>query len=237
MASTATGALTLAYGGYYFSPWQSLWLDALRETLPPNDEHRVIGLAALIQAASYCAASPGHTAQPFKANDTAGRFLLEAWNRDIARRVREASERIATRHAVYLGEVYCEDAGSVALKLKSTDLVFIDPPYSGVHYSRFYHVLESVARGRIGDVFGSGRYPQPDERPASAYSVKTRSRAALTDLFGKISSRGATAVVTFPADKASNGLSGDDVKSVAAEFFEIKHEKISTRFSTLGGSL
>ena len=61
-----------AYGGYYFSPWQSAWIDALRKTLPSDRAHRAIALASLIQAAGRCAAPPGPTAQPSKPNETAG---------------------------------------------------------------------------------------------------------------------------------------------------------------------
>ncbi|MCB9133375.1 MAG: DNA adenine methylase [Anaerolineales bacterium] len=33
----------------------------------------------------------------------------------------------------------------IAATLNNNDLVFVDPPYSSVQYSRFYHVLETVA--------------------------------------------------------------------------------------------
>ena len=51
-----------AYGGHYYSPKQALWIDALRRTLPERKPFRTVALAALIHAASRCAASPGHTA-------------------------------------------------------------------------------------------------------------------------------------------------------------------------------
>lgn len=231
-----SGIVTRSYGGYYFSPWQALWIDALRETLPEEPDSRVIALAALIQAASKCAASPGHTAQPFKPNSTAGRFLLEAWERDLPRLVLEIASEIGSRHATHEGSVVCGDANQVVSQLDERDLVFVDPPYSGVHYSRFYHVLETIARGHVGVVTGSGRYPPPSERPFSSYSVRSQSEAALRSLFAGISKQGARAIVTFPAGSASNGLSGDVVRSIASDYFSIKQEKISTKFSTLGGN-
>ena len=236
LTSSAAGVIARAYGGYYFSPWQALWLDALRQSLPSKPEHRAIALAAAIQAASRCAASPGHTAQPFKANATAGPYLLEAWQRDLPAIAREAAQGFSARHATYMGSVKCGDAVSVVRKVRARDLVFIDPPYSGVHYSRFYHVLETVARGSVGAIMGAGRYPPSEERPVSDYSVKTKSEAALTDLLKKISSKGASAIITFPAGSASNGLSGDRVRDIAANFFAIKQEKVSARFSTMGGN-
>jgi adenine-specific DNA methylase len=226
-----------AYGGYYFSPWQSSWIDALRATIPEAEDLRNIALAALVQAASRCAASPGHTAQPFKPNETAGRFLIEAWQRDLPSIVRTRIDDIAPRKARKQGRAYCMNANELAEAARPGDLVFLDPPYSGVHYSRFYHVLESVARGEVGDVSGAGRYPEKSERPISEFSMLTTSRRAFDDLLAILARKNANVIVTFPAGKASNGLSGDDVKALAADHFRIEEAKVSSRFSTLGGDL
>lgn len=229
--------LSRAYGGYYYSPWQAAWIDALRASLPDSDGLRDVALAALIQAASRCAASPGHTAQPFKPNETAGRFLIEAWQRDLPAIVRARIADIAPRKALRKGKAYCMDANDLASEARPGDLVFLDPPYSGVHYSRFYHVLESVARGHVGEISGAGRYPEASERPISDYSIKRNSRRALDDLLGILAQKGASVIITFPAGKASNGLSGDDVRNVAADHYDIAEEKVSSRFSTMGGDL
>lgn len=106
-----------------------------------------------------------------------------------------------------------------------------------MHYSRFYHVLESIARGDVGDVFGAGRYPEKSERPISDFSMLTTSRRAFDDLLAILARKNANVVITFPAGKASNGLSGDDVRALAAEHFRIEEAKVSSRFSTLGGDL
>jgi len=71
-------ANTKSYGGHYFSADQALWLDALRVSVPRTEPARSIALAALIRAASQCAASPGHTAQPFQPTRTAKKFLVES---------------------------------------------------------------------------------------------------------------------------------------------------------------
>jgi adenine-specific DNA-methyltransferase len=59
----STFPIARAYGGYYYSPVQAMELDALRISLPSHQY--TAALAALIDAASSCAAAPGHTAQPF----------------------------------------------------------------------------------------------------------------------------------------------------------------------------
>lgn len=229
--------LSKAYGGYYFSVWQTGWLDALRATLPNEPDLRNLALASLIQAASRCAASPGHTAQPFKPNDSAGKFLIEAWRRDVPSIVRNRIDDIAPRHAMRKGEAHCMDAIELADRATPGDLCFLDPPYSGVHYSRFYHVLEGVARGEVGEVSGSGRYPDRSKRPASNFSMTSTSKRAFDDLLAILARRKVSVIITFPAGSASNGLSGEDIKAIAANHFRIEEEKVSSRFSTLGGDL
>jgi adenine-specific DNA-methyltransferase len=128
------------------------------------------------------------------------------------------------------------DANLIAKDIRKKDLVFIDPPYSGVHYSRFYHVLESITRGTAGGVSGVGRYPSAKCRPRSSYSVQSESRDALSNLLKTIAKRGAKVILTFPNHKCSNGLSGYSIKKIASEHFHVRHKSVGSRFSSLGGT-
>jgi len=224
------------YGGHYFSPTQALAFDAMLKALPNRKELRDICLAATIIAASLCAASPGHTAQPFKATRTAGRYLREAWKRDPFSYARKAVEELCPLHATKPGQARVADANEAARTLSTGDLVFLDPPYSGVHYSRFYHVLETIARGHCGKVDGVGRYPPAQERPNSAYSRKDKSRDAMNDLLKTLADRRCRVVLTFPKHTCSNGLSGDAIEEMAKNYFEVARKSVKTRFSTLGGN-
>lgn len=223
------------YGGSYFSPMQALTLDSMLENLP-GGRLRTICLAATIMAASRCAASPGHTAQPFKPTGRAGEYLRRAWNRDPIAYARRATADICSRRARRVGSTEIANANVVADKLTDEDLVFVDPPYSAVQYSRFYHVLETIARQKCGPVEGVGRYPPYTERPQSLYSVKSASREAITDLLAKLATRGCIVVLTFPREKASTGLSGIWIERHARRLFRVRRRSVSTRFSTLGGN-
>lgn len=225
-----------SYGGHYFSPTQALSFDALLRALPEDEESRDVCLAAIIVAASQCAASPGHTAQPFKASRTAGRYLREAWQRDPFEYVSRAVKVLCPLHATKAGHASVADANDVAKTLSKNDLVFLDPPYSGVHYSRFYHVLETIARGRCGQVEGVGRYPPAAERPNSAYSRRDKSGAAMEELLKTLADRGCRVVMTFPKDECSNGLSGNGLEYLASRYFGVVRKTVKTRFSTLGGN-
>lgn len=236
LAEAASGPVMRAYGGYYYSPLQAIWIDALRRTTNTGSGTAEVRLAALLHAASKCAAAPGHTAQPFKPNRTAGPFLAEAWNRDICEIAVKVLADIGALAARKKGKAIVSDACDLAQQLKPGDLAFIDPPYSAVHYSRFYHVLETIAGGNAVEVSGTGRYPPASERPRSAFSVATEAEAAFEDLFEAVANSGASAIVTFPDVGASNGVSGDDLKEIAASHFKVAHSTVSGRFSTLGGN-
>ncbi|KAB2757672.1 adenine methyltransferase [Brucella anthropi] len=227
--------ITRAYGGHYFSASQALWFDVLRATVPQNNESKTAAIAALIEAASLCVAAPGHTAQPFQPTETAIRFLIESWSRDPLFYTNKALIELAQQKALAPGLARIADANLVAKELKANDLVFIDPPYSGVHYSRFYHVLETVAVGECGEVSGVGRYPAASRRPRSNYSLKGQSSRALSDLLQTISSVGASAILTFPDHACSNGLTGEQVRNMANAYFHVEDRYIETVFSTLGG--
>ena len=225
-----------AYGGYYFSPSQAITFDYMLRYLPADECERWVCLAATISAASMCAASPGHTAQPFRPTESAGRFILEAWSRDPLQYCQRALDDIGPRHAQVRGAAVVGDAVTVVESLGPDDLVVIDPPYSGVQYSRFYHVLETMARGQCGGVSGAGRYPPFAERPQSDFSRKTTSRAALRKLFEALSAAGSTVIVTFPSGECSNGLSGEMVTGMARAWFTVEKRVVSGQFSTLGGN-
>ncbi len=136
------GSIWNAYGGHYFSPTQALTFDYLLENLPNSYSDKLVCLAAIISAASECVASPGHTAQPFQPTDGASQYILESWRKDPVERCRINLEYLCSKFAKVTGNVITDDGQNVISQLNSRDLVFIDPPYSSVQYSRFYHVHE-----------------------------------------------------------------------------------------------
>ncbi len=228
-------SLINAYAGHYYSPIQASWLQALRDTIPSSSPNREICLSALVIAASKCAASPGHTAQPFQPTDTALKYLQLSWQRNLCDDIQNALVQIAPLHAKIIGKALTGDANKVASELESGDLVFIDPPYSDVQYSRFYHVLEAITVGYTSPVFGIGRYPPLDERPSSKYSQKSNSLFAIQDLLATLADRSVSAIITFPDHDCSNGITANTIKNAASKRFKVKTRRVSSVFSTLGG--
>jgi adenine-specific DNA methylase len=229
--------ISKAYGGYYFSPIQALVFDSLRQTLPRDSAKRKIALAALVEASGKAAAAPGHTAQPFQPTESSAKYIIEAWLRDPWSLVKSSVTNIAGRSANAAGRGIVGDFTKVISQLKAGDLVFADPPYSSVHYSRFYHVLETITRGIEFVPEGRGRYPTLGDRPSSAFSKKSEACAAANKLLESCAKKNLLLVLTFPTGKTSNGLKADDFVEMGKSIFsKIQIEEVQTDFSTLGGN-
>lgn len=235
-AIAEAGPVWRGYGGHYFSPAQALALDSLLATLPEEPTDRALCHAAIIWTATRCAASPGHTAQPFQPTPNALPYIEAAWSRDPFQVTADALATISDTYAMVVGQADVADSNATAGSLRSSDLVFIDPPYSNVQYSRFYHVLETIARLDLGEVTGSGRYPALADRPSSQYSRKSTASDAVVDLLDALFDVGCEVVLTFPQFRASNGLDGEMIAETARKKFIVDVQAFASRQSTLGGN-
>ncbi len=228
--------ITRSYGGYYFSPLQAIQLDSLRQTLPKGII-KYSALAALVETASKCSASPGHTAQPFQPTMGAVEYIIEAWSREIFSNVSKALIEISRRCSNVKGQAYKIDFRDTLSKLEPGDLVFADPPYTDVHYSRFYHVLETIVNGLEFDPSGQGRYPPLSQRPASEFSRRSESHNAAKELLTICADNHLKLVLTFPMHKARNGLSANTFVSFGKKLFSnVELIEVESNFSTLGGN-
>ncbi|MDJ0357677.1 DNA adenine methylase [Paenarthrobacter sp. PH39-S1] len=228
--------ITRDYGGHYFSPQQAYILDLLYSSLPSVADQRKIGLAAILHAASVCAAAPGHTAQPFQPTKKLLPYIKNSWTRDVIAICQKQVETLANRHATKIGKAIVADAISVAESLEPGDLVFCDPPYSAVQYSRFYHVLEGIALGGWPEVSGAGRAPARVLRETSDFSMKSQATEAMTELLETLRTSSCRVIITFPDADASNGLSARDIIHIAQEKWHVYDKYVDSVHSTLGGS-
>jgi 16S rRNA G966 N2-methylase RsmD len=235
-AQAGDGFVERHYGGHYFSLDQARRFDRLLKTLPFEEAGRDLALGAIIDAASACAAAPGHTAQPFQPTETALPHIASAWRRDPVEHARRYLERNAPRHALVEGRVYTGDAlSSMRSSIPPGSVVFCDPPYSEVQYSRFYHVLEGIARGGWQEISGFGRAPDLKARYSSEFSLVRRSGTAFRELFSALQSLQCHVVLTFPNYLSSNGQSADSLARIAGDYFEVEKSVIYGRHSSLGG--
>lgn len=106
-----------------------------------------------------------------------------------------------------------------------------------MQYSRFYHVLESLAQGKNYAVSGTGRYPEQKYRPISAFSKKSLAKVAIRELIELSATKGFKLILTFPNHVSSNGLSAEIIKNIASDYYDnIEQIPFKSNFSTLGGN-
>lgn len=187
------------FGGTYFSYRQALQLSAACQAsmqLPPHEKD--VYLAATISAASHCGGTVGgQFAQPAKVVDTSGRVKKGALRRlrdkrrlDVFNLVRDALAVIKNTSTPRPGNkverAECIDYLSRANR-DTYSAIYADPPYSRYHYSRYYHVLETIALGDDPDItvnpatgkpsrgiYRAGRYQSPFSTRSGAQNEFTR---------------------------------------------------------------
>lgn len=220
--------LTPVYAGSYFSVLQAVELDARRRAvasmadrgdIDPWEEAALI--TSLLSAASLCAFSPGkHFAQPHRIDATkdltfhAGRALTDR-ALSVAALAAESITTL-TRHARSGAENHVvlertvDDVTPDDLVAAGVAAVYADPPYTAQQYSRFYHVLDTLAAGvpkplqLLDGRATSGLYP--DGRYLSPYCSKRQARPAFSRLAGLCRKAEASLLLSYSASsKESTG--------------------------------
>lgn len=151
---------SIYYHGSYFSIKQCIEIDSLRYAIDciSKNEHdlRVFYLNALMHAISEVVSSVGkHFAQPIKIINKNGvvkkssitRFLKDK-KKHINIYMYEFERNIKTlmKDSNYNNKVFCENGIDLLKTFRPGDiqLTYLDPPYTIDHYSRFYHILETL---------------------------------------------------------------------------------------------
>jgi|GEM_PF-351187 len=188
------------YSGTYWSYDQCVWIDSLRaiaESYKGQAEYNVI-LSSLIFAMSYASQSTGHYAQFRDATKDNMLDILSYRNRDVwsyferkftelITNINGASQKaFKTTTLDYLDCLRIVNEGSI---------VYADPPYQSVHYSRFYHALETLIKYDYPKIQYKGRYRE--DRHQSPFCKKTTVNRAFTNLFEAIKSKKAHLVLSY----------------------------------------
>lgn len=144
------------YGGVYFSYKQAVQIDLILEAISVyiKKDNRDLFLAALLSTASDVVGTVGkHFAQPIKARDSKGKIKVTVYNKavkdkslDVLELYREWLQRYIqlpksnNEHIAIRGD-YMDCLRALSDSVKT---IYADPPYTRDHYSRFYHVLETI---------------------------------------------------------------------------------------------
>lgn len=206
---------TLSFAWGYFGLEQAIEIDSLRyaidearRTRSLSNAHAEWALLALMQAASCATNSPGHFAQYLHAK------TVPTMKRVISQRRRSMWEQFKNEVSVIRpygdstwrqnNRVLRRNAVKIWNELKrrgfSDGVIYADPPYSKDHYSRFYHVLETLVLYDYPASDGVGRY-RPN-RFATPFSLRTQVVKAFEELSRGVAGTGSSMLLSYP----TNGL-------------------------------
>jgi len=230
------------FGGAYFSYAQAVDLDciaALMHEIEPCGSTDVF-MAALMSTASDVVNTVGKQfAQPIRPKDKHGaikKHLMPKIDRDRHLDTQQTYLTWLERYAFYVAP----GSGHVAARLDYRDaltqfagqyaVVYADPPYTRDHYSRFYHVLETMARrdnptiarnpGADDHKLSRGLYR--DDRHQSPFCIRSQAPLAFRDLFRLASQTGAQMVLSYsPFQSGAHPrlMQIDALLAIAREFY------------------
>ncbi|GAA0577041.1 DNA adenine methylase [Paractinoplanes ferrugineus] len=234
---------TLYFAAGYFSVRQAIQIDSLRCAIDQEAIRKADWdwmTASWLSSTASVMNAPGHTAQYLRVSgDLSQTRVRRAWSRDIwnvfvdrvAALVQEGTPDWRA------GNVACSfDALDFISSdaLKGAGVVYADPPYTKDHYSRYYHVYETLYRYDYPASVGAGRYR--DDRFVTDFSVKSRVEEAFEALASGVKSRGLPLVLSYP-DNGLLVLAGVNLFGLlASKFDSVVLRSHAHSHSTLGAA-
>lgn len=236
--------LTWYYGGVYFSYRQALELDALRHAARAlwGVERDQTAVAALMGTASDAASTIGnHFAQPVQprwADGTLKRNWVTSVTRSRQLSVFDGFKAWLARYALIQPTthrciaVQADYQDTLSALGPEVGVIYADPPYTRDHYSRFYHVLETIAVDDDPGVTPGQGTSQPsrglyrENRHQSPFSIRTQVGPAFQELFGHAKRLDVPLVLSYsPMSEGTRArpetrmMSVESLMSVASEYF------------------
>lgn len=230
---------TFLFSETYFSFEQALDIDSIRyaiDVVVENDILKNLFLSALIYAYSYCSSGTGHFAMYRDLTDLSSiedTFIYRkkrVWEYFIKK-----VDELILFHEFIPNKVYksfCKDYEDILNHecMKNVDLIYADPPYSFVHYSRFYHAVESLVRYDYNIPTFKGRYRS--DRHQSPFCQKTNVNNAFELLFKKAKENKINVLLSY-SDTGMISLS--EILEIIKKYdFKYTLQTITYDHSTLG---
>lgn len=210
---------TRYYSGTYWSFNQCVWIDSIRavaEEYRGKPEFFII-LSSLIYAMSYTSQGTGHFAQFRDVNEFNVRDIMIYRNREIWPLFeKKFLELISILDTIkkYEYRVSTLDYLDCLRIIEHNSIVYADPPYSSVHYSRFYHAIETLVKYDYPTVKYKGRYRE--DRHQSPFGKRTEVNNAFRILFENVKARDSHIILSY----SDNGMiSQDEILKIGNSIF------------------
>ena len=217
---------TKNYSGTYWKFEQCIWIDSIRgiaENYTQDQAFYNAILASLMYAMAYNSQGTGHYAQYRDAAEESSMLDIMIYRKkEIRSYFVKKFESIITgmTHTDVRYETLTLNYLECINNLPEGTLIYADPPYGKVHYSRFYHVLETLVRYDHPILKHKGRYRT--DRHQSPFCKTSTVESAFADLFKSVIQNNHDLVLSY-SDGASNAINLKNLlKVVINNFAKVK---------------
>lgn len=236
---------TLYYGNPYFSMHQCIEIDSIRYSIDKlleaqeiTNEIHSIYLSFLIYSLNLIVISVGdHFAQPQKIKpvqaDLSGNrdsINLRERKKIIGKKRTLVQELFKEKLEEYKQHYIPGKAENKAFNLDYKTLLtspefralnittaYIDPPYTNAHYSRFYHIPETLVKYDYPEIKYFGRYRT--DRYQSGFCIKSQAFEEFRTLLRLCKENSLNTVISY-SDTSQCILTIDDIKTVCIEYYK-----------------
>lgn len=235
--------ITRYYGGIYFSYTQAMQIDVILDFITKSEVTlKDTLMAALLSSVSDSVNTVGKQfAQPIKPHNSKGdpkpniyKIISKDRNISIFQSFLKWLDRYMLlpkppfKNSAFKAD-YMEALNNPDQKIS---VIYADPPYTRDHYSRFYHVLETISlrdKPNISKVLVNGKLTiargiYREERHQSPFCIKSKAPQAFEDLFARSKKLGANLVLSYssyPINKKSHPrlVTIDQLEEMALRYF------------------
>ena len=232
------------YGGVYFSYRQAVQIDVIMDAIRryPNVTDKNVLLSALLSTVSDIACTVGkHFAQPIKARDSKGNIKKLVYNKAVKDKTIDVfvlfeewvNKYVSLQKGHHQNTVLQGDYMECLRMLPdNVKTVYADPPYTRDHYSRFYHVLETIALDDVPEIstvkihgsthVSNGIYRK--DRHQSPFCIRSKAPKAFKEMFRVISASNRNLLLSYsPYDETKEShprvVTINQLMSWASEYF------------------
>lgn len=221
---SAATTVSRYFGGLYFSFPQTVMLDALLSVADSSGEQcrNTLKAAALSTASQLVNTVGKQFAQPIQPRNKSGAVkpnLVKVVQRDRSLDALEMYQDWLNKYAMLPKAIGKPQAlrqdylDAIAQNASSFSVVYADPPYTRDHYSRFYHVLETMClrdNPTVSQVMKDGnltpsRGAYREARHQSEFCIRSTAPAAFESLFRSAREHDLPLVLSYSPHETGDG--------------------------------
>lgn len=244
---------TLNYAMPYFTLNQAIYIDSFRcaiEKMHNNSEisdtEYYIYMSLLIYGLECSVSSIGdHFAQPQIFKITKAKKHVKGLEKLLLKKMVNLHDTLATKQIEFKNiktedysnknKAFCMDCIELLNNnriMNDVDVIYIDPPYTNAHYSRFYHILETLVKYNYPTIEFNGRYSK--DRYQSPFCQKKNAYKAFEKMI-KICADNKKKLVISYSDTEQCLISYEDISAICNKYYRsVIINKIDYLYRNLG---